>query len=61
MHDQEEQAQVQEDELGTCQEDKQMLDETRGDAKENKRCNGVIYLILLVLVIRLIFYMMVKR
>lgn len=61
MYDQEEQAQVQEDELGTCQEDKQMLDETRGDAKENKRFNGVIYLILLVLVIRLIFYMTAKR
>ena len=43
------------------QEDDQVLDETGVEAKENKRGNGVIYLFLLALVIRLIFYMMAKR
>ena len=57
----EEQAQIQKDDQVQLQEDKQILDETRGDVKENKRGNGVIYLILLVLVIRLIFYMTAKR
>lgn len=66
-----EQVQVQEDKLvqrqeakpkqEQVQEDDQVLDETGVEAKENKRGNGVIYLFLLALVIRLIFYMMAKR
>ena len=56
-----EQMQVQEKQQVQVQEDHQMLDETRFDAKENKRGNGVIYLLLLVLVIRLIFYMSAKK
>ena len=56
-----EQTQVQEKQQAQVQEDHQMLDETRVDAKENKRGNGVIYLLLLVLVIRLIFYMSAKK
>ena len=56
-----EQTQVQEKQQVQVQEDHQMLDETRFDAKENKRGNGVIYLLLLVLVIRLIFYMSAKK
>lgn len=56
-----EQTQVQEKQQVQVQEDHQMLDETRVDAKENKRGNGVIYLLLLVLVIRLIFYMSAKK
>mgnify|MGYP000951706137 CR=1 FL=1 len=56
-----EQTQVQEKQQAQVQEDHQMLDETRVDAKENKRGNGVIYLLLLVLVIRLVFYMSAKK
>lgn len=56
-----EQTQVQEKQQVQVQENHQMLDETRVDAKENKRGNGVIYLLLLVLVIRLIFYMSAKK
>lgn len=55
------QVQGYEDEQTQVQEDHQMLNETRGDAKENKRGNGVVYLLLLVLVIRLIFYMSAKK
>lgn len=49
------------EEMVQVQEDDQVFDETGVDAKENKRGNGVIYLLLLALVIRLIFYMMAKR
>lgn len=56
-----EQTKVQEKQQVQVQENHQMLDETRVDAKENKRGNGVIYLLLLVLVIRLIFYMSAKK
>ena len=55
------QEQSQKEEQVQVQEDDQGLDETGVEAKENKRGNGVIYLLLLALVIRLIFYMMAKR
>lgn len=55
------QEQGQEEEQVQVQEAEQGLDETGVEAKENKRGNGVIYLLLLALVIRLIFYMMAKR
>ena len=55
------QEQSQKEEQVQVQEDDQVLDETGAEAKENKRGNGVIYLLLLALVIRLIFYMMAKR
>ena len=43
------------------QEDKKVLDTTGSDSKGNKWRNGLVYLFILALVIRLIFYMMVKR
>lgn len=43
------------------QEDKQGGDIAGADTKSNKWRNGIIYLLLLALVIRLIFYIMVKR
>lgn len=43
------------------QDDKQGDDLTGADTKENKWRNGIVYLFILALVIRLIFYMMVKR
>ncbi|WP_311163925.1 dimethyladenosine transferase [Streptococcus cristatus] len=55
------QEQSQKEEQVQAQEDDQVLDEIGAEAKENKRGNGVIYLLLLALVIRLIFYMMAKR
>ena len=61
MQGQEAKQEQRQEELVQVQEDDQGLDETGVDAKENKRVNGVIYLLLLALVIRLIFYMMVKR
>ena len=61
MQGQEAKQEQRQEELVQVQEDDQVLDETGVDAKENKRVNGVIYLLLLALVIRLIFYMMVKR
>lgn len=55
------QEQSQKEEQVQVQEDDQVLDETGADAKENNRGNGIVYLLLLVLVIRLIFYMMAKK
>lgn len=55
------QEQSQKEEQVQVQEDDQMLDDTGADAKENNRGNGIVYLLLLVLVIRLIFYMMAKK
>lgn len=55
------QEQSQKEEQVQGQEDDQVLDETGADAKENNRGNGIVYLLLLVLVIRLIFYMMAKK
>lgn len=43
------------------QDDKQGDDLTGADTKANKWRNGIVYLLILALVIRLIFYMMVKR
>ena len=43
------------------QDDKQGDDLTGADTKANKWRNGIVYLFILALVIRLIFYMMVKR
>ena len=43
------------------QEDKKQLDMTGANTKANKWRNGIVYLLILALVIRLIFYMMVKR
>lgn len=43
------------------QDDKQGDDLTGADTKSNKWRNGIVYLLILALVIRLIFYMMVKR
>ena len=43
------------------QDDKQGDDMTGADTKANKWRNGIVYLLILALVIRLIFYMMVKR
>ena len=43
------------------QDDKQGGDMTEADTKANKWRNGLVYLFILALVIRLIFYMMVKR
>ena len=55
------QEQSQKEEQVQVQEDDQMLDDTGADAKENNRGNSIVYLLLLVLVIRLIFYMMAKK
>jgi len=43
------------------QEDKKVLDTTGSDSKGNKWRNGLVYLFILALVIRLIFYMILKK
>ena len=54
---------ISQDELNKMnpQDDKQGDDMTGADTKANKWRNGIVYLLILALVIRLIFYMMVKR